>query len=96
MSVSLRSMQGACSLTPASKVLFFWGGGETSACQSMFIKAVNNLDDGRAITEGQMMNSLHREIIFCHISLEFCIIRHEEPRLKTGGTLLYLALELMN
>lgn len=90
-------MQGACSLTPASKVLFFSvGGGGTSACQSMFIKAVNNLDDGGAITEGQMMNSLHREIIFCHISLEFCIIRHEELRLKTGGTLLYLALELMN
>lgn len=33
----------------------------------------------------RMMDSLQWEMIFCNISLEFCIIRHEKPRLKIGG-----------
>lgn len=31
------------------------------------------------------MDPLQWEIIFHNISLEFCIIRHEKPRLKIGA-----------
>lgn len=32
------------------------------------------------------MDSVQWDMIFCNISLEFYIIRHEKPRLKIGAT----------
>lgn len=50
-----------------------------SACQNMFTKAANNCDERWLISErSDGFSSVG--MIFCNISLQFYIIRHEEPR----------------
>lgn len=50
-----------------------------SGCQNMFTKAANNWDERWLISErSDGFSSVG--MIFCNISFQFHIIRHEEPR----------------